>query len=180
MILQDRHFKVSVIAHELGISAGTVSSYHPYSLDEVSSQWVQFSEKNLVMLRANPDNFFSRIISGDEIRVHHQHPESKQESTQWKHKESPTPKKFCVQQSAREIMATVFLGLRRFSAFGNHATQNNNYWRHLRMVSQWWLSTRISNRNTVESYQMVSCCFMTMHPHTSHAYRGLLQGNVAS
>ena len=60
------------------------------------------------MLRANPENFFSRIITGDETWVHHHDPETKQESMQWKQKGSPTPTKFCVQQSARKIMATVF------------------------------------------------------------------------
>ena len=39
--------------------------------------------------------------------VHHHDPEAKQESMQLKHKGSPTPKKFCVQQSARKIMATM-------------------------------------------------------------------------
>ena len=56
----------------------------------------------------------------------------KQESMQWKHKGSPTPKKFCVQQSAGRIMVTVFFFvLRRCSPFGIHATQDKHYWRHL-------------------------------------------------
>ena len=59
------------------------------------------------MLTANPENFFSRIITGDETWVHNHDPETKQESMQWKHKGSPTPMKFCVQQSAAKIMATV-------------------------------------------------------------------------
>ena len=77
MILQDRRVKVSGIAHELGISAGTVSSiiHSVLVILQVSSRWVsrmlipvqkacrqQFSEENLDMLRANPENFFSRII----------------------------------------------------------------------------------------------------------------------
>ena len=68
----------------------------------------QFSDENLDMHIANPENFFSRIIAGDETWVHHQDPETKQESMQWKHKGSPTRKKCCVQQSAGKIMATVF------------------------------------------------------------------------
>ena len=106
MILQDCHVKVSVIAHELGILAGTVSSisHSVLMMSKVSSRWVprmltpeqkachqQFSEENLDMLRANQENFFSRIITGDETWVHHHDPETKQESMQWKRKGFPTP-----------------------------------------------------------------------------------------
>ena len=63
---------------------------------------------SLDMLRANPENLFSRIIPGDETCVHLHDPETKHESMQWKQKGSPTPKKFRVQQSAGKIMATIF------------------------------------------------------------------------
>ena len=76
MILQDHCTKVSIIAHELGISAGTVSSIIHSMMSSVSSRWVpqiltheqkacwqQFSKENLDMLRANPENFVSRIIT---------------------------------------------------------------------------------------------------------------------
>ena len=66
----------------------------------------QFSGENLDILRANPENF-SRIITGDKTWAHHHDPDTKQESMEWKHKGSPTPKK-CLQQSAGKIMATVF------------------------------------------------------------------------
>ena len=80
MILQDCRVKVSVIAHELGISTGTVSSIiHSVLISKVSYRWVpriltleqkacrqQFSEENLDVLRANPENFFLGIIAGDE------------------------------------------------------------------------------------------------------------------
>ena len=79
VILQDRRVKVSVIAHELGISTGTVSSiiHSVLMMAKVSSPWVprmltpeqkacrqQFSEENLDMLRENPEKLFSRIITG--------------------------------------------------------------------------------------------------------------------
>ena len=146
MILQDGRVKVSVIAHEFGISAGTVSNiiHSVLMMSRVSSRWVhepseqkaccqQFSEENLDMLRANPENYFSRIITEDETWVHHHDPETKQESMQWKYKGSPTPKIFCVQQSAR-----------------------------------------ISNRKAVKSCRLVSFYFVTTHPHSSYAHRGLL------
>ena len=78
----------------------------------------QFSEENLDMFRANPENFLSRIITGDETWVHHHDPETKQASMQWKHKGSPTPKKCCVQQSAGKIMATFFFTQKVFHKGG--------------------------------------------------------------
>ena len=93
MILQDRRVKVSVIAHELIISADTVSSiiHSVLVMSQVSSRWItriltpdqkacrhQFSEENLDMLRVNPENLFSRIIIADETWVHRHDPETKQ------------------------------------------------------------------------------------------------------
>ena len=79
VILQDHRVKVSDIAHELSISAGTVSSiiHSVLMMSKISSRWVprmltpelkvcqqQFSQENLDTLRANPENFFSRILQG--------------------------------------------------------------------------------------------------------------------
>ena len=124
MILQDRRVKISVIAHELGFQLAEFPvAYHPFSLDYVKGYFPmvirmlipeqkvcrqQFSKENLDMLRINPENVFSRINTGNETWVHQHDPETKHESTQWKHKESPTPKKFRVQQSAGKIIVTVF------------------------------------------------------------------------
>ena len=183
MILQDRCIKISVTAHEVGISAGTVSSiiHSVLMILKVSSWWVpwkltaeqeacrqQFSEENLDMFRANPENFFTRIIT----RVHNYDPETKQGSMKWKHKEYPTPKKFRVQQSTGKIKATVFLWFRRCSAFGIHVTQNNHYWRHLCFHNGGFM--REYQTNAMKSCRLVSCCFLTMHPHTSHAHHRLL------
>ena len=155
-------------------------------MSKVSSQWVprmltpeqkacrqQFSEESLDMPRANPENFPLRIITGDETWVHHRDPETWQESMQWKHKGSRTPKKFRVQQSAGKIMATVFLGLRRCSVFGIHATQDNHYWRHLCFhngVFMWEYQTEML-------WKVVGWCpapSWQYHPHPSHTHRGLL------
>jgi hypothetical protein len=52
--------------------------------------------------------FLQRIVTGDEMWVHHVTPERKQVSTTSKHASSPTSKKFKTTQSAKKIMATVF------------------------------------------------------------------------
>ena len=75
------------------------------------------------MLRANPGNFFSRIITGDETWVHHHDPETKQESMQWKHKGSPYSQEISFATISRKLGDNSFLELRRCSAYGIHATQ---------------------------------------------------------
>ena len=49
----------------------------------------QFSEENLDMLKANQENFFSRIITGGETCVRRHDPETKQDSVQWKRQGIP-------------------------------------------------------------------------------------------
>ena len=183
MIVQDRRVKISVIAYEQGISADTVFSIiHSVLIMSVSSRQVprtltpeqkayrqQFSEGNLDIFRANPKTFISRIITGDETCVHNDGPETKQESMQQKHK------KFRVQQSAGMIMLTVF--------WESEGVLLLEFLPHkITITGDIYASTygRITNKNAVESCRLVSCCFMTMHPHASHTYRGLLQENVTS
>jgi len=53
-------------------------------------------------------DFLDRITTCDETRVHHFTPESKRASKQWKHADSPPPKKFRAIASAGKEMASVF------------------------------------------------------------------------
>jgi histone-lysine N-methyltransferase SETMAR len=48
------------------------------------------------------------IVTGDETWVHYTTTETKQESRQWKHPESPKPRKFKQTLSAGNVMASVF------------------------------------------------------------------------
>ena len=52
--------------------------------------------------------FLQRIVTGDESWVHHYDPESKAQSMEYRHKTSPSPRKFKVVASARKVMFTVF------------------------------------------------------------------------
>jgi histone-lysine N-methyltransferase SETMAR len=54
------------------------------------------------------DNFLQHIVTGDETRVHHYQPETKQKSKQWKHPSSLIAKKFKMQQLAGKLMLTTF------------------------------------------------------------------------
>lgn len=123
LVLKDRRVKVSTIAREFNISEPSVLTvlHDHLGMSKVSSRWVprmltpvqkhcrvQFSKENLELYETDPDNFLSRIVTGDETWVHHWDPETKQESMQWKHRGSPPPRKFRTQASAGKVMATVF------------------------------------------------------------------------
>ena len=54
------------------------------------------------------ERFLRSIITGDESWVHHYDPESKMQSMQYRHKNSPAPKKFKVVALARKVLLTIF------------------------------------------------------------------------
>jgi hypothetical protein len=54
------------------------------------------------------DAFLDRIITGDETWIHHYDPDSKRQSMEWKHPQSPTKKKFKSQPSTGKLILTVF------------------------------------------------------------------------
>jgi hypothetical protein len=55
------------------------------------------------------DKFFDHIVTGDETWVSHFTHESKRQSLEWHHPQSPSkPRKFKQTLSTRKIMATVF------------------------------------------------------------------------
>jgi len=62
----------------------------------------------LAIYSATPDNVLSRIITGDETWIHHWDSYTIQESTQWKHVNSPPPRKFRTQPSARKSWPQFF------------------------------------------------------------------------
>lgn len=123
MVMTDRRMKTREIGHALGISKGSVNLilHEKLGLSKVCARWVprfltpihrsdrvDISQENLHRIQADPDNFYSRCVTGDETWLRHFDPESKQESMQWKHAQSPPPRKFRTQASAGKVMATIF------------------------------------------------------------------------
>ena len=99
---------LTILHDHLGMSKVS-SRWVPRMLTPLQKQCrVHFSEENLGLYEADPETFLSRLVTGDETWIHYWDPETKQESMQWKHHDSPTPKKFRTQPSAGKIMATVF------------------------------------------------------------------------
>lgn len=54
------------------------------------------------------DNFLDRLVTCDETWIHHNTPEAKRQSMQWKHSSSPGIVKFKQTLSAKKVMACVF------------------------------------------------------------------------
>ena len=50
----------------------------------------------------------SRIVTGDETWAHHYEPETKRQSVEWQHPQSPRKKKFKMTTSAVKLMISVF------------------------------------------------------------------------
>lgn len=64
------------------------------------------SRDNHSIFKAHPERFLQQSITMDEPQVHHLKPETEQ-SKQWKHPESPAPKKATSLRSAGRVMASV-------------------------------------------------------------------------
>ena len=68
-----------------------------------------FHVKNTVKM---DPNFMNRIITGDETWVYGFNPETKFQSTQWKHPSSPRPKKAHQVCSKAKVMLTVLFDIK--------------------------------------------------------------------
>lgn len=122
-ILENRRVTVRDLAQNVKISVGSVEKIIQDHLHmrKVSARWVprlltpfqkqervECSQALLTMCHGNQEDFFNRLITQDESWVHHYDPETKVQSMQWKHLDSPPPKKARAQPSAGKVMLTVF------------------------------------------------------------------------
>jgi len=76
--------------------------------DDHKKQRVEAATKFLADYEAGGEEFLDSIVTGDETWAHYLTPETKEQSKQWKHATSPTPRKFKQTLSAGKVMATVF------------------------------------------------------------------------
>ena len=74
----------------------------------MKAERVHISRKLLEHFEKEGGYFLKKIVTGDETWVHHYDPEKKRQSMEYRHKESPQPKKFKTQASAGKVMLTVF------------------------------------------------------------------------
>ena len=105
-VLEDRFLMVQEIVAKVGISTGSVYSIltEDLNLRRVSAKFVpkllteqqkvlrkEISEDMLDLANHDP-KFIKTIITGDETWVYGYDPETKLQSSQWKHPKSPRPK----------------------------------------------------------------------------------------
>ncbi|GBP09164.1 Histone-lysine N-methyltransferase SETMAR [Eumeta japonica] len=69
---------------------------------------VTTSKECLAMFSRNPDEFLRRFVTVDETWIHHNTPETKEQSKQWVSRGERGPKKAKQSLSANKVMATVF------------------------------------------------------------------------
>ena len=123
LVLNNRRIKVAELASECCISNGSIYTiiHEHLGMSKVSARWVprnlnmqdrqqrvESSQELLEVYNANPEDFHTRLVTGDETWLHHWDPDTKKESMQWKRPGSPPPKKFRTKPSASKVMATVF------------------------------------------------------------------------
>lgn len=119
----DRRVRMIDIAEELGISTYSVGIilHDRLGLSKLSSRWVpplltaeqkskrvEACNSLLQLWNANPQNFHSLLVTGDETWVHHYDPESKIQSMEWRATGSSGPVKAKTVKSAGKVFATVF------------------------------------------------------------------------
>lgn len=114
---------VENVASKVGISVGSVHTIlrEDLKMSKVSSRWVPrmladdhkaarvaISQAILTRDEGMNGTFFSSIVTMDETWMPFFNPETKRQSAQWKHTDSPPPKKFRVSASAEKMMVAMF------------------------------------------------------------------------
>ena len=122
LIRANRRITTRELCTELNISFNALQTMVA-SLEyrNVSARWVprmltqvhiehrmQVCQDLLNQYEAEDDSFLDRIITGDETWCHHYEPESKRQSMEWWHVNSPLKKKFKTLPPAGKVMCTVF------------------------------------------------------------------------
>ena len=87
LVLNSHRIKVAQLASECGISNGSVYTiiHEHLGMSKVSARWVprnlnKSSQKLLKVYNANPEDFHTRLVTGDETWLHHCDPDTKKKS----------------------------------------------------------------------------------------------------
>lgn len=122
IIKEDRRVTVSEIAARLEIGHSAVQEMiQELGYRKVCACWVPrllttehkvqrktIAQDLLQRYRNAGDEFLMSIVTGDESWFHHYEPETKRQSMEWHHQNSPTKKKAKTVKSAGKVMGTVF------------------------------------------------------------------------
>ena len=129
---------------------------------------VEFFMQCLSILNRNKADFFRRYITVDETWLHHYTPESKRQSAEWSNHDEPNPKRGKTQQSAGNVMASVWdaLGIIFIDYLEKGRTINSDYYMAC------WRVWRMKLRKIGPIWRRKKCCFIkTMHHVTNQRKR---------
>lgn len=122
LVADDRRITVNELSRYVGIGEGSVCRIlKVLALKKVCARWVPrmltvahketrktVCSELLEQYENGGDEFLGRIVTGDETWLHHFSPETKRQSMEWHHANSPKKTKFKTTPSAGKVMATVF------------------------------------------------------------------------
>lgn len=126
LVRGDRRLTVREIAEEVGISKDSAheilradlnmrrvaAKFVPKLLSAEQKELRVEVAQDLLDTTSTDPEFLNTVITGDESWVYGYDPETKAQSSQWKHPESPRPKKARQVRSKIKVMLTVFFDIR--------------------------------------------------------------------
>ncbi|XP_011867391.1 PREDICTED: putative uncharacterized protein FLJ37770, partial [Vollenhovia emeryi] len=124
LVMADRRLTVREIAEEVGVSKDSAHAIlrEDLNMNRVAAKFVpklspeqkdlRFDVAQDLLDTANTDGFLNTVITGDESWVYGYDPETKRQSSQWKHPDFPRPKKARQVRSKIKVMLTVFFDVR--------------------------------------------------------------------
>jgi hypothetical protein len=118
----DQRITSQQLAVQLSVSTGSAMAIIDTSeYSKVCARWIPRSlttehrrqrkaicSELLMRFGAEGEAFLSRIVTGDETWAHHYEPETKRQSMEWRHPQSPRKNKFKTIPSAGKVLITVF------------------------------------------------------------------------
>jgi hypothetical protein len=149
IIHAERHITSWQLAVQLSVSNGSAMTIiDALGYSKVCARWVSRSRTTehrrqrkaicselLQHFDAEGEAFLSWIITGDETWAHHCDPETKRQSMEWHHPQSPRKKKFKTAPSAGKVMITVFWDVDGVMARGE-AINSDAYIKTLQKLKQ--------------------------------------------
>ncbi|KFD56300.1 hypothetical protein M513_02755 [Trichuris suis] len=134
------------------------------------------SKEVLELFENSEEDFLRRIVTGDEVWLCHYDPESEQQSRQWKHVNSPRPKRARLEPRLGKILATIFWdaeGILLIDYMEDGGTSRANT---MQIYSSNFVSK--SKKNAVETCPAKCCCCTTTLQLTEQRWRSLPLSSV--